>query len=85
MLAVEPLSPLNACTHLQLFRMVGHSHIMALVALYATPVHCILAKLLFSHMNALPYHGFPFSNMAANPLIVCEIHGHSFFIPDLMV
>jgi len=81
MLTVEPLSLLKACTHLQLFHMVGQNHIMALVALYGTPVHCSLAKLLFSHMNILPYHGFQFSSKGANTMIVCEIHMHSFLYP----
>jgi hypothetical protein len=81
MLAVEPLSLPKACTHLQLFRMFGHNHIMALVTLYGTPVHCSLAKLLFSHKNILPYRGFPFSNKVANTMIVCEIHMHSFLYP----
>ena len=73
MLALDPLASLNGCTHLLLLRMVGHIHIMTHVALYGTPVHCSLAKLLFSHMNVLPHHGFTFSNKAANTVIVCAL------------
>jgi hypothetical protein len=51
---------------------------MALVALYGTPVHCNLAALLFSPMNSIPHHRFPFSNKVANTMIVCEMHVHSF-------
>jgi hypothetical protein len=61
--------------------MVGHNHTVALVALYGTPMHCSLAKLLFLLMNILLYCGFPFSNKAANTIIVCEIHMHSFLYP----
>ena len=81
MLAVEPLSLPKACTHLQLFCIIGHNHIMALVAPCRTPVRYSLAKLLFSHMNVLPYHGFPFSNKVANTMIVCEVHMHPVLYP----
>jgi hypothetical protein len=59
--------------------MVGHIHIMVLLAPYGTLVHYSLTKVLFSHMNILSYHGFPFSNKAGN-IICCLFH-----IPHLMV
>jgi len=78
MLAVERFSLPN---DFAAFHMEGHNHILTHVTLYGTLVHCSLAKLIFSHMNILPYHGFPFSNKAANTKILCEIRMHSFLYP----